>query len=189
MSGIVRAVAAAVTALVVGVIGMPPAMAHASQTGSTPEAGAVLEAAPSTVEVTFDSPLMDIGAALVVRAGDGTVISDDTPEVAGARIRVDVPADAAPGTYTVAFRVVSQDGHPITSTFDYTVAGDAPGPAAASAPGSPSASAPASAPVPPSAEAVAAPLLEESGGPPTALIVGGLLVLTLVVVGAIALRR
>ena len=58
MSGIalVRAVAAVVTALVVGVIGMPSAMAHASQTGSTPEAGAVLEAAPSTVEVTFDSP-------------------------------------------------------------------------------------------------------------------------------------
>jgi hypothetical protein len=96
-----------------------------------------------------------------------------------------VPADAAPGTYTVAFRVVSQDGHPITSTFDYTVAGDEPGPAAPSAPGSPS----ASASVPPSAEAVAAPLREESGGPPVALIVGGLLVLTLVVVGAIALRR
>ena len=106
------------------------------------------------MEVTFDSPLMDIGAALVVRAADGTVISDAVPEVAGARIRVDVPPDAAPGTYTVAFRVVSQDGHPITATFDYTVAGDAPGPAAASAPGSPST---ASAPVPPSAEAVAAP--------------------------------
>lgn len=187
MSGIVlvRAVAAVVTALVVGVIGMPPAMAHASQTGSTPEAGAVLEAAPSTVEVTFDSPLMDIGAALVVRAADGTVVSDSVPEVAGSRIRVDVPPDTAPGTYTVAFRVVSQDGHPITATFDYTVAGDAPGPAAASAAGSPS----ASAPITPSAEAVVAPLGEESGGPPTTLIVGGLLVLTLAVVGAIALRR
>jgi methionine-rich copper-binding protein CopC len=191
----VRAVAAAVTALIVCVIGMPSAMAHASQTGSTPEAGAVLEAAPSTVEVTFDSPLMDIGAALVVRAGDGTVISDPTPEVAGPRIRVDVPADAAPGTYTVAFRVVSQDGHPITATFDYTVAGDAPEPTAASAPVSPSATATAtatataSASVPPSAEAVAAPEREESSGPPTALIVGGLLVLTLAVVGAIALRR
>lgn len=187
MSGIVlvRAVAAVVTALVVAVIGMPAAMAHASQTGSTPEAGAVLASAPSTVEVTFDSPLMDIGAALVVRAADGTVISAATPQVAGERIRVDVPADAAPGTYTVAFRVVSQDGHPITATFDYTVAGDEPAPAVASAPGSP----PASASAPPSAAAVAAPLREESGGPPTALIVGVLLVLTLVVVGAIALRR
>ena len=134
---------------------------------------------------------MDIGAALVVRAADGTVISDATPEVAGPRIRVDVPADAAPGTYTVAFRVVSQDGHPITATFDYTVAGDAPGPAAASAPGSPSASASASASAPsrhrprrwpPPARGVRVDR-------PTALIVGGLLVLTLAVVGAIALRR
>jgi hypothetical protein len=175
---LVRALGAAALAAAVGLIGTTPAFGHASQTGSSPEAGAVLDTAPSSVEVTFDTPLMDVGAALVVRSEGGTVISDSTPEVDRTRIRVAVPTTAAPGMYTVAFRVVSQDGHPITSTFDYTVAGDVPSPAAPAASVSPA----------PSAEAAAAPG-EASEGPPVVLIVGGLLALTLLGVGAIALRR
>ena len=49
-------------------------------------------------------------------------------------IRVAVTSDAPPGAYTVAYRVVSQDGHPITSTFGYTVAGDVPAVDAAASP-------------------------------------------------------
>lgn len=170
---LVRALGLAAVALMVGVVGAPSAAGHASQTGSSPAAGAVLDAAPSTVEVTFDTPLMDVGAALVVRSEDGTVISDAVPEVARTLIRVAVPAEAAPGTYTVAFRVVSQDGHPITSTFDYTVAGEPP---TATVKASPTPTA-------------AADPGEASSGPPYALVAGGLLVLTLVAAGAIALRR
>lgn len=170
---LVRALGAAAVALAIGVVGLPSAAGHASQTGSSPAAGAVLDAAPSSVEVTFDTPLMDVGAALVVRSEDGTVISDATPEVARTLLRVAVPAEAPPGRYTVAFRVVSQDGHPITSTFDYTVAGEPPAATVAASPPSPAAAEPG----------------EASSGPPYALIAGGLLVLTLMVAGAIALRR
>lgn len=170
---LVRALGAAAIALAIGLVGLPPAAGHASQTGSSPAAGAVLDAAPSSVEVTFDTPLMDIGAALVVRSEDGTVISDATPEVARTVLRVAVPAEAPPGTYTVAFRVVSQDGHPISSTFDYTIAGEPPTATLAAPPPSPAAAEPA----------------QTSSGPPYALIAGGLLVLTLMVAGAIALRR
>jgi copper resistance protein C len=171
---LVRAAGAAVLALAIGVIALPTAAGHSSQTGSSPAAGAVLDTAPSSVEVTFDSPLMDIGAALVVRSEDGTVISDAAPEVDRTAIRVGVRPDATPGAYTVAYRVVSRDGHPITSTFAYTVAGDAPGPGTA-------ASAPAS--------AGTSPAGESSSVPPYAIVVLGLLALTLVVGGAIALRR
>lgn len=177
--GLMRALAVAVLALALGGIGMPVAVGHASQTGSTPAAGAVLDAPPSSVEVTFDTPLMDIGAALVVRSEDGTVISEAVPEVARTRIRVGVQTDAPPGTYTVAFRVVSQDGHPITSTFDYTVTGNASAATASDAPSTPT-----------SSSADAEPTSEEpSDGPPIALIAAGLLVLTLAAAGAIALRR
>jgi methionine-rich copper-binding protein CopC len=175
--------------MAIGVIATPSAAGHASQTGSSPAAGAVLEAAPTSVEVTFDTPLMDVGAALVVRSEDGTVVSD-APEVDRTAIRVAVPPDAPPGTYAVAFRVVSQDGHPITSTFDYTVAGDAP---AATAPSTPAATAATAAPAPSASASLAgsspAAPVEPSSGPPYALIAGGLLVLTLIVAGAIALRR
>ena len=115
------------------VVALPSAAAHSSQTGSTPAEGAVLDVPPSLVEVTFDTPLMDMGAALVVRSEDGTVISDAAPEVDRTAIRIAVAADAPPGAYTVAYRVVSQDGHAITSTFDYTVAGDSAGPGGSSA--------------------------------------------------------
>ena len=169
---LVRALGTAALALAIGVIGMPSASGHASQTGSSPADGAILDTAPSEVEVTFDTPLMDIGAALVVRSADGTVISDAVPEVARNAIRVAVPTDAAPGTYTVAFRVVSQDGHPITSTYDYTVAGSAPA---------------ETAPAPP-ADTAAQPG-DAPSSPPYALVAAGLLVLTLIVGGAIALRR
>lgn len=108
-----------------------PASAHASQTGSDPAADAVLESGPAEVTVTFDSALMDVGAALVVTAADGTVVSDTTPFVSGDAITVAVPADSPPGVYTVAYRVVSQDGHTVTAAYTYTVQGTAsPSPAA-----------------------------------------------------------
>jgi hypothetical protein len=73
---------------------------------------------------------------------------------------------------------VSQDGHPITSTFDYTVAGD---------PSATSAVEDSLVPSPPPETVTAAD--ESASGPPYALIAGGLLVLTLIGIGAIALRR
>jgi copper resistance protein C len=162
---LVRALAGFAIALAAGVVVLPAAAAHSSQTGSTPAEGAVLDVPPSFVEVTFDTALMDMGAALVVRSEDGTVISAAAPEVGRTAIRIAVATDAPPGAYTVAYRVVSQDGHPITATFDYTVAGDMP------------------------ASAAAAPAPDEGpDGPPYALIAAGLLVLTLIVAGAIALR-
>lgn len=176
---LLRALAVASLALMGSLLALPSATGHASQTGSSPAAGAVLDAAPSSVEVTFDTPVMDVGAALVVRSEDGTVISG-APEVDRTAIRVAVPPDAMPGRYAVAFRVVSQDGHPITSTFDYTVAGEAP---TTTAPPS------ADAPAPPVTAPGAASTGEPSVGPPYTLVAGGLLVLTLIGVGAIALRR
>jgi methionine-rich copper-binding protein CopC len=172
---LVRVVGSAALALALGLTGASAAAGHASQTGSTPAADAVVDTAPSVVDVSFDTPLMDIGAALVVRSEDGTVVSDPVPVVERTRIQVAVEPDAPPGVYAVAYRVVSQDGHPITSTFEYTVAGEPPSAPATSAPAE--------------AAPAAVTAVEEPDGPPYALIAGGLLALTLLVAGAIALRR
>ena len=98
-----------------------PAAAHNSQIGSTPAAGAVLEAAPDLVSVRFDAALMDVGEALVVRAPDGTIVSTGIPEIKRDTIRTAVRTDVPAGEYTVAYRIVSKDGHPVTATFTYTV--------------------------------------------------------------------
>lgn len=155
----------------------PLAAAHSSQAGSTPEQGEVLLAAPALVEVRFDSPLLDIGAALVVRSADGTSVVIGAPRVERQRISVDVDPEAPAGEYSVAYRVVAQDGHALESSFVYTVAGTEPA-AATDAPVTPAPS--------PSA---AAPASEPASVPSFLLIAGGVLVLLLAGAGAIALRR
>lgn len=180
-TGLVRMAAAVTLGVALGALTAPAAYGHASQTGSTPAAGAVLDSAPAYVEVTFDTPIMGIGAALVVRSSDGTTISAGSPAIERTAIRIDVPADADPGTYTVAFRVVAEDGHAITSTFEYTVAGSSSTPAATS---SRQAATPSVSPAAPVAQEG-----EDSGGPPYAVVGAVLLALTLITAGAIALRR
>ena len=155
------------------------AQAHSSQTGSTPASGARLEVAPNQVVVTFDSPLMDVGAALVVRAADGSDVTSGPPEISRNEISVPVRTDVAGGDFTVAYRVVSQDGHTVTSTFDYTVLGGA----------DPTPVTPASTTVASASAAAAGEEPASSGGVPIVLLAAGLLGVTVIVVGAIALRR
>ena len=115
-----------------------PAAAHNSQIGSSPAAGAVMDAAPDHVTVRFDADLMDVGEALVVRAADGTIVSTGIPTIKGNAIRTDLRTDVPAGEYTVAYRIVSKDGHPVTATFTYTLTSgstiSAPAPTPASAP-------------------------------------------------------
>lgn len=154
-----------------------PVAAHSSEAGTTPEEGEVVLTAPRLVEVRFDSPLLDVGAAMVVRHSDGTSIVLGTPRVDRQSISIDVDPAAPPGDYSVAYRVVAEDGHAIESSFGYTVSGGD--------------TAPTQEPV--EATEMSAPgdtaAAEPSSTPPYLLIVGGVLVLLLAGAGAIALRR
>ena len=181
---IARVAAAALVGVLAGLgvaaAGASPASAHASEVGTSPEDGAVLDAAPATVAVEFDTPILDIGAAIVVRSAEGTAVTVGAPRLERQRIAVDVDPDAVPGDYTVAYRVVAEDGHTIESTFGYTVAGRTP---AAPAPATPAPATPASA-----APAAAAPS-DAGSSPPYLLIGAGVLAILLVAAGALALRR
>jgi copper resistance protein C len=157
-----EAIAVALLVLVGWLACAAPARAHADQTGSSPAADSVLDTAPTRVEVTFGSPLLDAGAALVVRAADGTSITTGPPRVSRNRIEVAVAPDAPAGEYQVAYRVISQDGHTVSAAFRYTVAGEA------ATAGSPSPTIPAASPTiaaaSPTATAGAAPDAEAGSG-------------------------
>jgi copper resistance protein C len=118
-------VAAVLIATIAGAVVAPPATAHASQKESEPAANAVLDSMPTEVAVTFDSALMDVGAALVVRDASGGDLTSGPAIVERNRISVPLRADATSGRVRVAYRVVSQDGHAIEATFDFTVEGAA----------------------------------------------------------------
>ncbi|WP_309070051.1 copper resistance protein CopC [Arthrobacter sp.] len=99
------------------------ATAHDELSSSNPEAGATLDAAPEMIELTFSNVPATIGSEVQVldEAGEdwaeGEVSITDT--VATQALRDGAPA----GTYTVNWRVVSSDSHPIEGTFEFTAAG------------------------------------------------------------------
>lgn len=165
------------------------ALAHADYRSTSPKDGAVLESVPDEVSVQFDSGLLDAGAALVVTAEDGTVVSIDPPVVGDRSLSTRLLPDTGSGTYLVAFRVVSQDGHTVTDSFSFSIEGSSgiDEPAAEA-----TADAASVAPVPSVAPTPAAPPAptasgDESGssGAPTPILLAGLALLAAAVVAAV----
>ena len=140
-----------------------PAHAHDELVSSNPADGAVLDAAPSEIELVFSSELMDLGNQVIVEDSAGTNLAESEPVLTRETLVQSVPALEA-GDYKVNWRAVSSDGHPITGTFSFTVsgpAGESPSPAATESAAAPAATEPA-----PSASADAAgteAASEESG--------------------------
>lgn len=112
--------------------GTPAALAHDALVATTPAAGATLTTAPAQAELEFSGPPQALGTQVVVTAPDGAVVSRGEPELRGSTV-VQPLADGLPaGAYTVAWRVTSSDGHPLSGTSAFTVAGNtAPTPDAA----------------------------------------------------------
>ncbi|MEU6931082.1 copper resistance CopC family protein [Streptomyces sp. NPDC046374] len=110
---------AAVTALLT--VAAPPAAAHTNLDGSNPANGAVLATAPATITLTFSDPLAPKGAQLTATAPDGTALGDGAPTVVDRKITLKLKPKNAAGRYTVAYRVVSADGHPVTGASTFTI--------------------------------------------------------------------
>jgi methionine-rich copper-binding protein CopC len=93
-----------------------PASAHARLVRVVPGDGATVTTAPSRVRLVFDEEIRS--PADVVVTGPSGAVGRGEPRVVGGTITVDVDATEA-GEYTVAFRVVSVDGHPIARTTSF----------------------------------------------------------------------
>ena len=115
------------------------AAAHADVVSTTPASNARVDSAPSEAVVEFDSRLMSMGAAMVVRDDNARTISQGLPVIDGRRISIALDGDAGSGRYTVAFRAVSEDGHTITSSYTYVVNGAVPTAVPSGQPGIPTA--------------------------------------------------
>ena len=118
-------VALALAALMVG-FGSVGASAHAELTGSNPIADSVIGMLPPTVELTFGEPLMVVEGSeaanqITVTKADGKRIDIRTTTVADRVASVALDTAAGEGVYTVAYRVVSEDGHPIEGKFKFEV--------------------------------------------------------------------
>ncbi|WP_243769607.1 copper resistance CopC family protein [Amycolatopsis acidicola] len=106
--------------------GTRAADAHNVLESSSPAAGASLTASPSTVELTFNEPIESGFNELVVTGPDKTSQwQNGAATVSAEKISVPLRPLGPAGEYTVAYHIVSEDGHPVSGsyTFTLTVAG------------------------------------------------------------------
>ncbi|WCD97962.1 copper resistance protein CopC [Streptomyces sp. HUAS 31] len=105
--------------------GTGPASAHAALRATDPEDGSVLKSAPRDITLTFTESVGLLEDSFRVLDPDGRRLRTGEPEHArggGAETAtVTLPAKLAEGTYTVAWRVVSADSHPVSGAFTFSV--------------------------------------------------------------------
>jgi methionine-rich copper-binding protein CopC len=117
-----------------------PAAAHAVLVSVSPVDRSTLTKAPSQVVLTFDENIRTPSKIVVDGPGGGRVDHGGT-SVVDNKVSVSVDLRAVPkyvGRYTVAYRVVSADGHPVagTTTFRYAPPGVRASPASSTEAGS-----------------------------------------------------
>ena len=115
----------ALLAFGVAISAAPSASAHASYSDSNPKARSVITKLPKLLWVEFDGNLITIADKqtnfLTVKNSKGKELSEGKAFVGGARISVNIKDRSATGTIKVSWRVVSEDGHPVSSFLTFTV--------------------------------------------------------------------
>ncbi|MEU6484218.1 FixH family protein [Streptomyces sp. NPDC046887] len=115
----------ALLAAVLAVLGTAgTASAHGALDSTDPVQGSVVARQPSAVTLTFGEGVTLPAEALRVFDPAGGRVDTGTPDHVGGKAetaRVALRGGLADGTYTVAWRVVSADSHPIGGAFTFSV--------------------------------------------------------------------
>ena len=109
-----------VIAIALGLLSAPIYSAVANTVVSTsPTAGQSLEAAPSAVTITSETPLMDTGNEVVVTDPQGIRVDDGTLTIAGNEAVVGLKNFVRSGIYTVTYTLLAENDVPLTGTFTF----------------------------------------------------------------------
>lgn len=101
------------------------ASAHADLVAATPGRGAHLTALPSQVKLEFEENLLSLGNAktniVTVTDSAGREIEKADSKLSGRFLTVSLNPAGVSGTFTVNWRVVSGDGHPVKGSYQFSV--------------------------------------------------------------------
>jgi copper resistance protein C len=117
----------------------PPASAHTELRSASPAKGSTVSS-PAEIVLTFNDPVRLPQVVVTDAAGDRQV--QGAARAVDNKVTQTVSGPLGPGTYTVGWRVVASDGHPLSGTYRFTVEGTAQ----SGAPVQPSVPAPAASP-------------------------------------------
>ena len=114
--------AALVAALAVAAVLAPGAFAHSVLTGTQPGNDVVVPESPDEVVLEFNEGVDARLGSLRVFDGQGVQVdSGEVTQPVASEVAVGIDSELAPGTYTVAWRVVSADSDPISGAFVFHV--------------------------------------------------------------------
>jgi copper transport protein len=118
-----RATGSSILAVVLGLLTVATAWAHAELRRAEPAPGAVIQTAPARVRIWFTEPIIAPPNALQVTGPDGRRVDhgdahtavDDTTAL---EATVGTGGD---GTYSVGWRAISADGHPVSGSYQFSL--------------------------------------------------------------------
>ncbi|MGW4048683.1 copper resistance protein CopC [Streptomyces sp. NPDC004721] len=109
--------------------GAGPASAHAALRGADPADGTVLKTAPGTITLAFTESVSLLDDSFRLFDPEGRRVRTGEPQHAPGRpdtAQVAFPEGLGEGTFTVAWRVVSADSHPVSGAFTFSVGKPSP---------------------------------------------------------------
>lgn len=111
---------AALLATLAAITTSPGALAHDEVIATTPVEGEVVQAGVIDISLTYSAELMEIdeSAEIIVIDPNGELVNNGCAIVKGSDLYTKVDIDAV-GTYSVTWRAVSGDGHPIEGGFAF----------------------------------------------------------------------
>lgn len=148
------------------------ASAHSVLESSDPADGATLTTAPTSVTLTFNETIQNFEPTILVTGPNGNRYAAGPATARGPQVSVGLVGAGPAGRWTIAYRIVSADGHPVSGELHYTLAASAAGTVAGTPPAASTGSA------------------DGAGGTPVWLWIGiGVAALVLVAAGVVFLRR
>lgn len=111
---------------VLGAVLASPASAHTDLVSASLSPGSTVRPGASDLTLTFASPLIAEGTQILVQDSSGTNHASAASTL-GPQSRVQLESLSTPGTYSVVYRAVAGDGHPIIGSYEFRVAGSAAG--------------------------------------------------------------
>ncbi|MBG0738252.1 copper resistance protein CopC [Paeniglutamicibacter antarcticus] len=126
--------ALAAVVLLIGLLGSAgAASAHDSVESTSPADGSTVATAPEQITITLNNTPGALGSAISVKDSTGTEWAQGPVAVLDGTVTQQLKPGEPAGKFTVLWRIVSSDSHPVEGTFTFTAISAAAGPGGASA--------------------------------------------------------
>ena len=171
-------VTALLSALTLALLIMPvtAAQAHDVLEATNPANGSTVATVPDEIQMTYNNTPMAIGSEILIQDSSGTNWATGPVTIVDNHVTQAVKPGAPAGSYTVNWRIVSSDSHPIEGSFSFTATKAADSASTATDPGTAQ------------AQSTANAATSNDGGTPWGIL-GGAAVVLLVVVALVVLAR